>query len=178
MSSRGKGRRRLLMAARASRQSKAAIAVDIHSQHEVVCESIKSLSVTAATILDYEKPTKRVHRELLDTADTILSLQSDVQQAIPKLMPSNFTKCAVGRLQYESNRVHKTDENESAPCDNLRARLFHLCGHAITLPENRSQYTAIEVCAILHEVQADIDDMPIRNSKGISINKVIDAMIN
>ena len=53
-----------------------------------------------------------------------------------------------------------------------------LCGHAIHLPENRSQYTAIEVCAILYEVQAEIDDVPILNSKGISINKVIDAMIN
>lgn len=34
------------------------------------------------------------------------------------------------------------------------------------------------MCAILHEIQAEIDEMPIRNSKGIIINKVIDAMIN
>ena len=53
MSSRGKGRRRLPMAARASRQSKATIAVDIHSQHEAVCESIKSLRDTAATLLAF-----------------------------------------------------------------------------------------------------------------------------
>ena len=95
MSSRGKGRRRLLMAARARRQSKAVIAVDIHSQHEAVCESIKSLRDTAATLLAYEKPTKRARRELLDTADALLSMQSNVQQAIPKLVPSNCTKYAV-----------------------------------------------------------------------------------
>ena len=141
MSSKGKGRSRLPMSTRASRQSKSAIAVDIHSQHEAVCESIKSLRDTAATLLASEKPTKRARRELLDTADTLLSLQSNVQQAIPKLMPYNCTKYAVGRLQSESNRLHKTNENESAPRENLRAIFFHLCGHAIPLPENRSQYT-------------------------------------
>ena len=78
MSSRGKGRCRLPMAARASRQSKAVIAVDIHSQHKAVCESIKSLRDTAATLLASEKPTKHARRELLDTYDTLLSLQSDV----------------------------------------------------------------------------------------------------
>ena len=129
----GKGRRGLPMAACASRQSKSVIVVDIHSQNESVCESIKSLRDTAATLLAYDKPTKRARRELLDTADTILSLKSDVQQAIPKLMPFNCTKYTVGRLQSESNRVHKTNENESAPRENLRARFFHLCGHAIPL---------------------------------------------
>ena len=79
MSSRGKGRRRLPMAVRASRQSKAAITVDTHSQHEAVCESIKSLRDTAAMPLDFEKPTKRALRELLETANTLLSLQSDMQ---------------------------------------------------------------------------------------------------
>ena len=138
------------MAACASRQSKAAISVDIHSQHEAVCESIKSLHDTADTLLASEKPIKRACRELLDTADTLLSLQSDVQQAIPKLMPSNCTKYAVGRLHYESNRVHKTNENESAPRENLRAIFFHICGHDIPLPGDRSQYTAIKVCAILY----------------------------
>ena len=62
MSSRGKVRRRLPMFARASRQSKAVIAVDIHSQHEAVCESIKSMCDTAATVLASEKPTKRAQR--------------------------------------------------------------------------------------------------------------------
>ena len=93
-------------------------------------------------------------------------------------MPSNSTKYAVGRLKSESNRVHKTNKNESAPRENLRSRFFHICGHAIPLPDNRSQYTDIELCSILHEVQSEIDYIPIRNSKGISINKVIDAMIN
>ena len=102
MSSICKGRRGLPMAACASRQSKAVIAVDIHSQHEAVCESIKSLRDTAATLLASEKPTKRVRRELLNTADTLLSLQSDVQQEIPNLMPSNCTKYDVGRLKSES----------------------------------------------------------------------------
>ena len=140
---RGKGRRRLPMAVRASRQSKAAITVDTHSQHEAVCESIKSLRDTAATLLASEKPTKYVRRDMLDTDDTLLSLLSDVHQAIPKLVPSNCKNYAVGRLQSESNRVHKTNENESAPRENLRARFFRLCGHVIPLPENRSQYTAI-----------------------------------
>ena len=139
MSSRGKGRRRIPMAARASHQLKAVIAVDIHSQHEAVCQSIKSLRDTAATLLASEKPTKRARRELLDTADTILSLQIDVQQAIPKIMPYNCTKYAVGRLQSESNSLHKTKENESTPCENLRSRFFHLYDHAIPLTENRSQ---------------------------------------
>ena len=143
MSSICKGRRGLPMAACASRQSKYAIAVNIHSQHKAVCESIKSLRDTEPTLLAYEKPTKRARRELLDTADNILSLQIDVQQEIPKLITSNCTKYAVGRLQYESNCVHKTKENEYAPRENLRARFFHLCGHAITLTENRSQYTSI-----------------------------------
>ena len=62
MSSRGKVRRWLPMVARASRQSKAVIAVDIHSQHEAVCESIKSMRDTAATVLASEKPTKRAQR--------------------------------------------------------------------------------------------------------------------
>ena len=84
-------------------------------------------------------------------------------------MPSNCTKYAVGRLQSESNRVKKTNENEPVPHENLRARFFYLCDNAIPLPENRSQYTAMEACAILHEVQ---------NWKSISINKVIDFMIN
>ena len=60
----------------------------------------------------------------------------------------------------------------------MTARFFHLCDHAIPLPENRSQYTAIEACAMIHEVRAEIDDIGIRNSKGIRVKKVVDAMIN
>ena len=106
MSSRGKGRRRLPKAARAILQSKAVIAVDIHSQHEAVCESIKSLRDTGATLLASEKPTKRVRRELLDTADTLLSLQSDVQQAIPKLMPSNIVLFTDRRHELRDRLLH------------------------------------------------------------------------
>ena len=62
MSIRGKGRCRLPMAAHASRQSKAATAVDINYQHEAVCERIKSLRDTAAMLLDYEKPIKCARR--------------------------------------------------------------------------------------------------------------------
>ena len=58
MSSRGKGPHRFPMAAFTSRQSKAAIAVDIYSQHEVLCESIKFLRDRAATLLASEKPTR------------------------------------------------------------------------------------------------------------------------
>ena len=74
MPNRGKGRCRLPMTALASRQSKAAIAVDIHSQHEAVCESIKSLRDTVATLLASEKPTKHARKELLNTADILLTL--------------------------------------------------------------------------------------------------------
>ena len=122
------------MDVRASHESKDAIAVDIHSQHEAVCESIKSLHDTGATLLAYERPTKRAHRDLLDKSDTLLSLQSDVQQTILKLIPSHCTKYTVGRLHSESNRVHKTNEKKSAPRENFRARFFHLYGHAIPLP--------------------------------------------
>ena len=98
MSSRGRRRRRLPMAALASRQSKAAIAVDVQSQHEALSNSIQLLRATAATILEAEKPTKRARKELLDTADTLLSLQGVVLQEIPKLIPSNCTKYSINRL--------------------------------------------------------------------------------
>ena len=105
MSDKGRGHRRLPMAAHASRQSKAAIAVTIHSQHIEVCNSIRSLRDAAATLLASENPMKRARRELLVTADTLLSLQGDVQQKIPNLMPSNCTKYSIRRLQSEADRI-------------------------------------------------------------------------
>ena len=59
----------------ANRQSKASVAVGVQSQYEVVCENIRSLRDTAATLLASEKPTKRARKEILDTANAFLSLQ-------------------------------------------------------------------------------------------------------
>ena len=92
-------------------------------------------------------------------------------------MPSDCTKYSLNRLQSESNRLEKTNENESAPRDNMRIRYFSIYGHSIPLPENRFQYSAIEVCNILLDVQYEIDIIQKRTRKDISINKVIDAMI-
>ena len=178
MSSRGRRRRRLPMAALASRQSKAAIAVDVQSQHEALSNSIQLLRATAATILESEKPTKRARKELLDTADTLLSLQGVVLQEIPKLIPSNCTKYSINRLQSESNHAQKTNESSVLPRDNMRTRYYNICGHEIPLPKNKHQYCADEVCNILVDVQSIIDSMEIRTKKDISVNKAIDAMIN
>ena len=137
MSGKGRRNRRCLpMASLAGRQSKAAITVDIRSQHKEVCDNIRSLRDTAAELLACDKPTKRARKELLDTADTLLLLQDDVQQKVPKLLPSDCTKYSLNRLQSASNRLEKTNEHESAPRDNMRVQYFSICGHNIPLPEN------------------------------------------
>ena len=68
MSDKGRGHHRLPMAAHASRQSKAAIAVTIQSQHREVCNSIRSLRDTALSkYIDIGQLT----RLLILTADSI-----------------------------------------------------------------------------------------------------------
>ena len=177
MSGRGRGHRRLPMAAAYVRKSKASIAVDIHSQHKVVCANILSLRDSAADLLASEKPSKRARKELLGYADTLLSLQGDIQQKILSLMPSECTKYSVTRLQSESNRLAKT-EYKSASRENLRPRFLCVKGYEFALPANRTKYSAKEACTILKNVQAVIDELPHRTRYDISMNKVIDAMIN
>ena len=107
MSSKGKGRRRLPMAARVICQSKAATVVNVENQNAELREGIQSLRDSAASLLDSENPTKRARKMIMDTADTLLSLQNDVQQKIPHLVPSDCTKYAVKRLQSISNYEKK-----------------------------------------------------------------------
>ena len=55
----------------------------------------------------------------------------------------------------------------------LRTRCFDVAGIQISLPQNRSQYSATEACAILYEVELDKE-----NLKCLSVRKVINAMLN
>ena len=160
-----------------SRVSKAALAVTINSDNNVVNAGMQQLCDSAKALLDTENPTKRQRKQLLDTAQTLLSLQGDVQQKVPSLVPSNCTQYAVGRLTSVANRQAVTPHC-LAPRPNMRQRYFSVCNHDIPLPLNRSQYSAMEVCTILKETQLHIDTLTSRGNKDISINKVIDAIIN
>ena len=86
------------MAARDSRQSKAAIAVSVQNQNTDVHTGIQAIRDTAVSLLAVDNPSKRARKELLDSANTLLSLQSDVEKDIPSLIPSTCTKYAVKRL--------------------------------------------------------------------------------
>ena len=175
MSSKPKGRR-LPMAARDSRQSKATIAVAVQNQNIDVRAGIQSLRDTAISLLASDNPTKRARKELLDTANTLLVLQSDVEQKIPDLVPSTCMKYAVNRLQSDSNQQRKTCDEVTPPRDNMRVRFFSVVGRLIKLPQNRVQYTCLEVCNILMQIEEEIKASEVNTRKGISLRKVIEAM--
>ena len=135
------------------RQSKAALCVDLQTQNRAVCEQIKSLRDTAVTLLDSEKPTKRARKELLDTAQSLLSLQNGIDEKIPALVPSCCTKYSLNRLHAVNNYHIKTSSNVCAPRDNMRPRTFKIGGESFPLPKNKVQFAAVEACEILIQIE-------------------------
>ena len=101
----------------------AALAVTINSDNNVVNACMQQLCNLAKALLESEHPTKRQRKQLLDTAETLLSLQGDVQQKVPSLVPSNCTQYAVGRLTSVVNRQAVTP-HYLAPRPNMRQRYF------------------------------------------------------
>ena len=177
MSSKGKRRCRLPMAAHVIRRSKAATIVHVLKQNVEVREGIQSLRDSAASFLDSENPTKRARRMMMDTADTLLSLQGDMQQKIPQLVPSDCTKYAVERLQSISNYEKKVYDDVAPPRQNMRERYFYVAGRSIVLPINRIQYTALEAYKILEEIEEEIKSSSTNDDKErISLRKTIEAM--
>ena len=160
MSEQGKGRHR---------QSKAALCVDLQTQNRAVCEHIQSFCDTAVTLLDSEKPTKRARKDLLDTAQSLLSLQNGIDEKIPALVLSCCTKYSQNRLHAVNNHQTKTFSNVCAPRDNMRSRTFEIGGDSFPLPNNKVQFTAVEACEILVQIE---------DAKTMSIKKSISRMIN
>ena len=180
MSSKRKGRRRLPMSALVIRQSKASTLVNIQNQNVEVHEGIQSLCDSAASLLEVypESPTKRARKKIMDTADTLLYLQEDMQQKIPQLVPSDCTKYAIGRLQSVSNYKQKVHNDVTSPRQNMRLRYFYVADRSIVLPHNIIQYTALEACKILEDIEKEVKASSINDKKGISLRKTIQAMRN
>ena len=59
-------------------QSKAAITINVQNGNCAISEGIMSLCDKAESILDSETPSKRKKKNLLDTAKSLLQLQSSV----------------------------------------------------------------------------------------------------
>ena len=157
MSSKRKGCRRLSMSARVIRQSKASTLVNVQNQNVEVHEGIQSLCDSAASLLEVypESPTKRARKKIMDTADTLLYLQEDMQQNIPQLVPSDCTKYAIGSLQSVSNYKQKVHNDVTPPRQNMRLRYFYVAGRSIVLPDNKIQYTALEACKLLEVIEKE-----------------------
>ena len=155
MSSKRKGRRRLPMSALVIRQSKASTVVNVQNQNAEVREGIQSLRDSAASLIDSENPTKRARKMIMDTADTLLFLQEDMQQKIPQLVASDCTKYAVERLQSISNYEKKVHNDVTPPRQNMRLRYFYVAGRSIVLPHNKIQYTALEACKLLEVIEKE-----------------------
>ena len=137
MSNKGKGKpkvRRLSIAAHGSCQSKAAIVVNVQNHNVDVHASIFLLRDSVASLLASDNSTKQACKEMLNTTNTHLTLQGDVKQKIPELIPSTCTKYAVNCLQSDSNYEKKTHGEVTQPCDNMRVRYFmSQAGQSISL---------------------------------------------
>ena len=70
------------------RWSKAVIAVNLKNGNQAVGDGLQLLCNTAGTILDVEAPTKQLRESLLDTAHSLLDLQSNVVSELPNIIPS------------------------------------------------------------------------------------------
>ena len=151
------------------RQSKAQLAVDLQTQNHSICDQIKSLRDTAASVLESEAPTKRIRKELLDTAESLLVLQSSVQAKIPELVPKDCTKYSLKRLHAANNHNVKMQFDVRPPRENMRVRIFTIAGKEFPLPANTTQFTALEACSILQQVE---------KFKLTSTTKAIRAMID
>ena len=123
----------------------------------------------ADSILTSDNPTKRQRRALRDVANTLLAIQKSTSADIPDLIPKDCSKYSVNRIRSEDNHIHKL---VVSALTSLRTRTIVVSGASIDLPQNRNQYTASEACAILSEVEMEKE-----NFKGLSIRKVVDAMI-
>ena len=151
------------------RQSKAQLAVGIMNQNRTISGQIIALRDTAESILYTEAPTKRQRKELLATAETLLSLQNTVEEQIPELVPKDCTKYSINRIIADSTHSFQTQSNVCAPRENMRVRTFFIGKQEYPLPENKVKFTAIEACNILKQVE----------DKGIiSVKKAIMSMIN
>ena len=151
------------------RQSKAQLAVGMLNQNRTICDQIITLRDTAESILYTEAPAKRQRKELLATAETLLSLQNTVGEQIPELVPKDCTKYSINCIIADSTHLIKTQSNVCAPRENMRVRTFLIGKQEYPLPENKVKFTAIEACNILKQVE----------DKGIiSVKKAIMSMIN
>ena len=150
------------------RQSKAQLTVGMMSHNRTICDQITALRDDAETLLHSEHPTKRQRKELLATAEALLSLQSTVEEQIPELAPKECTKYSINRIHADIKHNEKTLSDVCPPRENLRIRTFSIGEREYPLPFNKLQFSAVEACSILKQVE---------ESKVISMKKAIHAMI-
>ena len=137
-------------------QSKAAITIDVQNANREIGEGIIDICARAESLLDTQAPTKRQKRNLLDTVESLLQLQTSVAEKNPDLVPSDCSRYSLSRLQTSTDYSKMTCENQTAPRPNMRQRYFVVGNISIPLPDNRKQYTAMEACNILSSVELDI----------------------
>ena len=119
------------------RQSKAQLTVGMLNQNRMICDQITTLRDSAASVLYSEAPTKRQRKELLATAETLLSLQNTVGEQIPDLVPKNCTKYSINRIIADTNHVSNTKSDICAPRENMRIRTFFIGKQEYSLPDNK-----------------------------------------
>ena len=68
--------------------SKAIVAVNLQNSNQAVGDGLQLLCNKAGTILDAEAPTKQLRKSLLNTAHSLLDLQSNVVSELPNIIPS------------------------------------------------------------------------------------------
>ena len=154
--------------ANTDRRSTAVIAVDLQNTNQAVGDGLQLLCNTAGAILDSEAPTKRLRKSLLDTAHSLLELQSNVVSEIPNLITQDCAKYSIKRISTAVSHQTKTLQNQFVVLPNLRQRIFKIGDAEIPLPANQVQYTAAEACAILLQIE-------LNNS--LTLNKTVKAMI-
>ena len=80
-----------------NRKSKDIIAVNIQSDNRAISSGLQLLCDRAAIILDMSVPTKWIRKSLLDTAQSLLELQSNIVQEIPNLIPDKYSQYLLKR---------------------------------------------------------------------------------
>ena len=127
------------------RKSKTALTLHFENQLNELGDQLEVIRDEADSLLAAENPTKRQRKVLLDTANSLIALQKDTTDNLPNLIPAECSKYSISRLRTEKKfnaRVISPDTS------GLRTQCFDVAGIQINLPQNRTQYSATEVCAI------------------------------
>ena len=152
------------------RKSKAALTILVENNLDEIGGRLQVIRDEADSILASENPTKRQRKVLRDAANSLIALQKSTSDNIPDLVPAECSKYSINRLRSADKFKHRVISPDTS---GLRIRCFEVAGVSFDLPQNRTQYSANEACAVLSEVELEKE-----NFKGLSVRKVIDAMLN